>query len=751
MRAAQIIVVAAVFAVGCGESEESAPPAATADDPVVAPPLARAEPAPPAPEHAVFDLVDNRLLAQRYLGSGLFIDAGSVSFNRYIRFHRLVGGVRWKLDQRVDDIVVAQPERNTELVVQLDAEQATQLHTLTLRVHSRGKRTLTVTPNEDDAHALALADGWQTLTVDLGEGALAAGTNRIALHHRRGSGLSLAWAHLGPDAIAEPPPPLHTVDADELSLPADHAVVYYAFVPEGAQLRATVSGDGCSVDATAVTADGRAAGGELGAGTRVGLEELAGAVARLELRARGCPRAGVRAAITVPGEAPVPRRAPPPRYVVLWVMDTLRADKVRTIDPDARAEIPNLSRLADSGAVFRQYYVQGNESQTSHSSVWTSLYPANHRVITAGPATNYILSNRFDAIGKVMRRAGFRTVGVTANGTVFGWSGYTKGFDTFNNVMKDGTGRKLGFRVPGDVVFDRAMEKLGEPDGPFFLFIGTIDNHKPWYGHEPWLSRYDPGPYKGRFKTRVLSATLDIPRGTHICRWTPPPREMQRIHAIYDSAISFQDAQVGRLLEKLDEWGIADETMLIITADHGEELWEHPRRCGHGSSLRESLVHVPLLVHYPPLIPRAVVDVGADGVDILPTVIDALGRDPLKQAQGQSLIPLSQGVGARYPRPSYATMNEWSHTLRMGRWKATVTKRGVIALYDRELDPAERNDVAAERPYELEFMRGAAALFVSHRKTWKKSLWGVASNMTARGAAELEGSYQPDEDDAHGS
>ncbi|HUH04079.1 MAG TPA: sulfatase-like hydrolase/transferase, partial [Kofleriaceae bacterium] len=292
---------------------------------------------------------------------------------------------------------------------------------------------------------------------------------------------------------------------------------------------------------------------------------------------------------------------------------------------------------------------------------------------------------------------------------------------------------------PGDIVYERALEKLGSPDRPFFWFIGTIDTHKPWYGHEPWLSRYDPGPYKGRFQDKVLSAQLGIARGTHLCTWKVPPREMQRIHAIIDSAISFQDAQLGRLIEQLEAWGIAEETMLIVTSDHGEELWEYPQRCGHGSSLRESLTHVPLLIHYPPLIPGGAVLEGADGVDILPTILDALGRPPLEAAQGQSLIPLLQGRGRGYPRPSYATMNEWAHTLRLDRWKGWVGRDGDIALYDMTTDPDERQDLAATRPIARQLVADAMGLFVPNRKTWKKRTWGVASNLTETGALALEG------------
>jgi len=185
-------------------------------------------------------------------------------------------------------------------------------------------------------------------------------------------------------------------------------------------------------------------------------------------------------------------------------MDTLRGDHTRTVNPAAVAEIPNLQRLADQGASFRQFYVQGNESQTTHASFWTAQYPANHKVITAGSRTNYQLSSKLPALGPRMRDTGRRTIGITSNGNVEEWTGYTRGFDEFENLMEDGTHLKYHWRVPAREVVDRTLGHLKDVSQPFFLFIGTTDTHKPWYGRQPWLDRYHPEPYRGPFDDRVL-------------------------------------------------------------------------------------------------------------------------------------------------------------------------------------------------------------------------------------------------------
>src|SRR6185369_276526 len=113
---------------------------------------------------------------------------------------------------------------------------------------------------------------------------------------------------------------------------------------------------------------------------------------------------------------------------------------------------------------------------------------------------------------------------------------------------------------------------------------------------------------------------------------------------LYDSNVSYQDDLLGQLIEKLQGAGIWDQTMLIVTADHGDEQWEDGR-VGHGGSNRDMLVHVPLLIHYPALVGKGKYTEGAESVDIVPTIADALGVPMDPEWQGESLLPLTEGVG----------------------------------------------------------------------------------------------------------
>ena len=744
------ILVAA--ALGCGSDDDArdAGPAPRPVDVRPRPATIETEPVPPrerGPEHVVFDLTDNRLLAHIYQGGGVWLDAGSASFARYARPGDQKSG--WQLIRRRAGARVAILRQRGAITVPLgEAEAARDAGSVAIAVHASAAGAVAVAVNGAAAGEARLARGWQLVTVEVPTDVLVAGENRVAIDAGKQS-VAISWIQVGGDPVAvEPayaaPPPVHDREAHALSIGSGQSLVYYLTVPEQSALIAEVAGGDepdCHV-AVRARSHGAEVTGDLSGESRVDLDPLAGQVARVELAAVGCARARAAlrgGAVVVPGAAPLRAGGPPPRHVILWIMDTLRADRIRPIAPGARPEVPALERLAAEGAVFRQAYVQGNESQTSHASIWTSLYPAAHGVRTAGVGGTYRLAGRFDTVPQVARRAGLRAIGVTANGMITESGGYARGFATFANLMRErNPGRANGF-VPGQRILDRARQQLGDRwRDPFFLFVGTIDTHKPWVGHQPWLGRYDPEPYAGVFASAAWPGDLGIKPGSMACTRVPAPRDLARISAIYDSDVSYQDSVLGAMLDQLDREGIADDTMIIVTADHGEELWE-VGRCGHGASLRETLVHVPLFVRYPPLVPPGtIVEEGVDALDILPTLADALGEPPLARAQGDSLVPIAQGIGRGYVRPSYASQYEYAHALRVGSWKIWLARDGGMRLYDLVSDPGEKAPVA-KRPIERRFMTDLLQLFLANRLRWNKRRWGVVSNMSPQAADELDG------------
>ena len=728
-----------------------AAPVPTGDAAVAAgKPAAAPDAAPPAarPEHAVWKLVDNRHAAHRFVNGELVIDASGVELARYARFG--VPAPRWHFGHTVDGERAAVADRLAPLEIPLGGDQVKEATHLVLRVHGQAGQAIGLRIDGKSAvdAQQKLAGGWQTLAIPIPEGRLIVGENQVALETLTARGpIAVAWMRIGKERAGEDDPRAAAVfdpQADGIVLAKDASLVWYVTVPDGGHLVASVA-EGCTVEVRARNSDGAFAGGALRANNaRVDLTSMAGRVVALGLTARDCPRARITAPrIAIHGPAPerIPA-APPPRFIVLWVMDTLRALNVPLFTPGARAQTPNLDELAKTSAVFRQYYVQGNESQTSHSSVWTGLYPAVHGVRLAGVGGVDHIPAKFEVLAKRIAGAGYATVATTANGFINEFGGYTRGFREFRNLMRE-PGAENGV-VLGQRVVTTALAQLERVRADrAYLFLGTVDCHSPWIVRRPWIDVYSPPPYDGPFQEYGTAKELGLRANSMGCAVIPPQRDIDRLIAIYDSTISYQDKELGRFIAQLKSWGIWDETMLLITADHGEELFEYGQ-CGHGSSTRDLLLRVPLLIHDPARFPGGtIVEEGAEGVDILPTVLDVIGAPILQAAQGRSLIALAQGEGRGWAQPSYSSMYEYAHAMRIGRWKIRVPPSGAPLVHDMVADPIERSDLSEARAVERRMLTDNLGLFLALRRVWNKREWGVTTNLTAGGAAALDGALTP--------
>jgi arylsulfatase A-like enzyme len=636
----------------------------------------------------------------------LSIAAGAPGFARYVHFSRPLP--TWKLRQVEDGKRVALAQTQAVLEVPLTAAQA-KGGTITLRLKSPVKQTVRASFGGKASAAVPLAEGWQTVQIAMPAGALVEGENKITLGFANSgkfgdkkASAAVEWIDIGAPSKADAPP--QVFDGTSLTVPADGALVYYVMVPQGGAL--VLDAPGCNLKVT--PAD---------------LSSHADKVVRLSLASPGAPCAIKAAALTAAGEAPTVQHAPAPKNVVFWMTDDTRSDKFKLYTPKTRVDTPVFDAFAKKATLFKVAYVQGNESRVSHASLWTSLYPLNHHFI----AEKAKLDPKFVTLPEAVKTTGRATIGLMGNGFIDAFWGFGEGWDVLKNHIHEGGGLKAeDFVVEAKQMLQKWAGK------PFFMYLGTIDVHVSWRAHMPWIGKYDPEPYSGPFVKACLDPQLDkIVAG----KMPITERDKTRIIALYDSDVSYNDQQFGKLLDLLN----ADDTMIIFTADHGEELWDHGK-IGHGQSLREELVHVPLAISYAPLFPpgKAVTE-GVEIIDLLPTIVDALGGKPPAEAQGESLVGLAQGGdGAGYPRPAIASQYELAHTMRLGRWKLSVFGSGEVRLFDAATDAAEAKELSAERPLERRFVTDAMGLWMAYQAQWKKSRWGVASNQKAEFARDLE-------------
>jgi arylsulfatase A-like enzyme len=710
--------------------------AATAAN-AAAKPAKEPEKAPPrGPEHALYSLVDNRLSAHLYRGGGLLLPAGSAGFAKYVRFGntRHLKQKTWELRQTEQGEKVAKMTGKSAMVaVPLTAAQL-EPSVVRVRVWSEKEEPFSVRVNGNkDVNGKAGA-GWSTVELQVPAGQLKEGENDLLFFARTG-GHPVAWIEVGgaqaPTAADADLVSFYDHTSNALILPDGGAMAWYAFVPDKGRITANLADGACTVGVKAIGEDGTTADGKLtGLGSAVDLSALAGKAARIELTASGCPKTQLSAAsLVVPGDAPAkPARGTPPKYVILFIMDSLRADRVRPWNPNARPETPEFEKLAETGAVFLQHYDQGNESRVSHASIWTALYSIKHGFIDE----KAVLADKWKTIDEVAKDAGMFVAGVSANGYIRPSRGFGHAWNKFSNHIEEETGLRAQ-----DII--EHGEKLVEgKKEPWFLYLGTVDTHVSWRAKQPWMDKYDPGPYSGRFKDQFSGEDAGKAAGSKEKNGGLTDREIQHVRALYDSNVSYQDDQLRLLVEKLQQWGIWDQTMLIVTADHGDEQWEDGR-VGHGSSVRDMLVHVPLLIHYPPMVPAGKFSEGTEGIDIVPTIADAIGVAMDPEWQGESLIPLANGIGRGYPRMSVSSMYEDAHGPRIAHWKMKIAGGNTPRLYDLSHDPDEMKDLWGQPSAEV----GARAvldpvwLLRTFNLDWKKSQWGNAANVSARFASDL--------------
>ncbi|HEX5061656.1 MAG TPA: sulfatase-like hydrolase/transferase [Kofleriaceae bacterium] len=706
-------------------SAEAAPApggATAAKQPAKAPVKAAAR----GPEHAVYSLVDSRLSGHLLRNGGLVVPGGSAGFAKYVRFGNLMkGGKRtWELRQQEGDIKVARiTGKSGTVFVPLTAAQAGR-NTLRFRLFAQDAGAVSVRVNENKDLNGQLTKGWSTVELTVPAGQLKEGENSIAIF-TKSSGSELAWLQVGATAAVgeDGAVKFYEPGSKSLTLPKDGGMSWFVAIPEKAKLTGDLSDGACTINVLATAEDGATLEGKLtGIGSAIDLGAMAGKAARLDLEPTGCAEAQLAsAAIVVPGAAPTVKRADPPKYVVFVIMDSLRADRIRVWNPKARPEVPNWEKLAETSSVFLTHYVQGNESQVSHASMWSSEYLAKHKASE--------MKDKLDAklmtIEKVAKKANKYAAGASANGYIRPERGFGNAWDQFVNHITKSLGLK------GADVVDKGISFITpKKDQPWFLYLGLIDTHVTWRAKSPWMEKYDGG-YKGKFET---SYGDDGPGGSNGKGLSE--KEQNHVRALYDSNVSYQDDLLGKLVEQLQTWGIYDKTMIIITADHGDEQWEENDRVGHGGSQRETLVHVPMLIHYPPLFPATKVHGGTEGIDIVPTLADALGVAFDPEWQGTSLLPLAQGNDA-YPLLAMSSAYENMHAGRIGHWKLQLKGGGAPRLWNLAKDPDERNDLWGKSHIGARLLLDPMWILRGWNVEWKKSQWGNAASVSSRFASDL--------------
>ncbi len=581
-------------------------------------------------------------------------------------------------------------------------------------------RTTVYLDEETIAHVTLPTDGgYAIVEASLPEGALAQGERFLQLRVASAgtapgvgrAGVAVDWMRIGPVGapLSDEAPAAASAMVDEagrLALPDGVAASWTLEVPDGGALSARARGAGSAQVRVEVDGGGGARRETLrfedDETARVDLSGHAGEVVRIALEAEGELTFDELAVVT-PGASDVRPRPPAPANVVVYLVDTLRADKLRIYDPETRVRTPGLSSWVEEGAaIFRAGHSQENWTKPSVATLLSGLMPWEHDAT----ADDAVLPGSVSLLSEILRADGFHTGAFIANGYVSDKFGFRQGFDSFRNYIREGRRTQARF-VAADVLswLDDRPE-----DQPFFLYVHTIDPHVPYMPPDDVLASYDPDPYDGpvdfsrdrELLEKIKSGALRV-----------NDRDKRRLEALYDGEITYHDVHFAAILEGLARRDLEDDTLVVFTSDHGEELFDHGS-VGHGHTVYEELLQVPLVVRIPGLTSEASgIDDAAGLVDVAPTILDALRKPIPDEMSGRSLLPLLRGESATAPRATVSGfMNGW-RTIVVGRYKLIQRTASRMMLYDLETDPGETNDLAAERPLTVRYLRGLLGLVLA--------------------------------------
>jgi arylsulfatase A-like enzyme len=389
--------------------------------------------------------------------------------------------------------------------------------------------------------------------------------------------------------------------------------------------------------------------------------------------------------------------------IVLVVIDTLRADALGVYGSQ-RPTSPALDAWAKRGAVFDRAFATAPWTLPSVGSLLTGRFPSSHG---SGRAKLPLADGRsrrvfvaLDAsvprLAGLLSQQGYATAAFVTNTFLRPGFGFADGFDTYDHMRNRYVSERRA-----DVMVDRALEWIDQrrPEEPWLLLLHMLDPHQP----------YDPPPAEaGRF-TSDYQGSLEAPIGPDSGLVRAVKRGSIELDAadraflrgVYDEEVAFVAAQTARLLDGLDQRRVLDRGLVMITADHGEEFLDHGA-LEHGHTLYQELLHVPFLV-WGAEVRAARYRQPVSQVDVLPTILDALGLPALEGVDGASLWPLLTGRGELEDERELIAENSLYGDQRRAivEWPFKLVidlEQPEVALFDLEQDPAERVNLAPERP-----------------------------------------------------
>ncbi|MCP4662616.1 MAG: sulfatase-like hydrolase/transferase [bacterium] len=447
---------------------------------------------------------------------------------------------------------------------------------------------------------------------------------------------------------------------------------------------------------------------------------------RIRLRAEGDGPAArwQRLRIRVPGRESAESASEPPaapQVVVFYILDALRADHLGHLGGDPQAS-PTLDALASEAVAFTRHLSVAPNTLPSTKSLFTGRY-----FLTLGRSK--LPEDGPETLAEVFVRAGYRTGGFSGNGNLSSGHGTIRGFEYFDRGGRPKSTKRT-FNDDAERLHRAAVKWLDQraPDERVFLYVHTLHPHNPFDPPEPFRSTFaDAGSSQIRGSTKTL---LRIKRR----RLAVSSSDQERIRGLYTGGLAYNDARIGPFLEEIRRRYPPGEVLIVISSDHGEELFDHGGVL-HGHTLYEEMLHIPLLFWWPARLAPGRVEAPTDNLDVHETLRALVGEpsalgegrvlwdlllDPERETQGERVrfAAASSLQGGVFMARSDRTKLIWAPRIGVhcGMGGGRGRSHDPEYLFDLVSDPGEMVNRAGDRSLEAAWLRSRLRAWIERGK-----------------------------------
>jgi len=421
--------------------------------------------------------------------------------------------------------------------------------------------------------------------------------------------------------------------------------------------------------------------------------------------------------------------------VIVVVMDTVRADHT-TIEGYGRNTTPQLWRLSKNATLYRNATATSNYTLPTHASMFTGLYPRRHGGHPqSGTGRQARLGEEFDTLAEILSQSGYRTIATTANSAFLSEGfGLKQGFQSYENRndVRAAYSRFSLSRMLRSIANTQPINRYSKAyltaaeinrmmldlldarknaDRPLCLFLNYMDAHAPLVPPQPFNSLF------WRREHLPTRRALRSVRGNVGTRVSTEDQEAKALVAQYDAAIAYVDDEIGQFVESLRKLDVFENSIFVATSDHGEAFGEHGLT-NHGASLYQDQIWIPLLIRFPNQDQAAEVFGPVSQVDLLPTILKAVGISVPDGLDGHglemgSLKTPTTVVAEHFDRDGI------TRAIRMGDLKLIQRPDGDLSLFDLVADQLEITNLATTKASETERLANEMAVWLAQSATYE--------------------------------